>query len=113
MMAPRAQARSRYGRNELQPEESTPLWKLVLRQFDDLLVKVGAGNACSRQHVVCLLPGSAGRCAESRPPCCRCCRCRRCSQILLVAAVVDFVIALTDGESIFGWVACLLPGWPP
>ncbi|GFR45197.1 hypothetical protein Agub_g6588, partial [Astrephomene gubernaculifera] len=33
-------ARSRYGRNELAPEEATPLWKLILKQFDDLLVKI-------------------------------------------------------------------------
>ncbi|GLC38681.1 carbonic anhydrase [Pleodorina starrii] len=33
-------ARSRYGRNELSPEEATPLWKLILKQFDDLLVKI-------------------------------------------------------------------------
>ena len=29
-----------YGRNELDEEEPTPLWKLVLEQFDDLLVKI-------------------------------------------------------------------------
>ncbi|KAG2498687.1 hypothetical protein HYH03_003428 [Edaphochlamys debaryana] len=33
-------ARSRYGRNELAPEEATPLWRLILKQFDDLLVKI-------------------------------------------------------------------------
>ncbi|KAG2429498.1 hypothetical protein HXX76_010734 [Chlamydomonas incerta] len=33
-------ARTRYGRNELAPEEATPLWKLILKQFDDLLVKI-------------------------------------------------------------------------
>jgi len=35
------QARAQYGRNELLPDEGTPLWKLILKQFDDLLVKVG------------------------------------------------------------------------
>ncbi|XP_029123646.1 calcium-transporting ATPase 3, endoplasmic reticulum-type isoform X2 [Elaeis guineensis] len=29
-----------YGRNVLPQEESTPLWKLILKQFDDLLVKI-------------------------------------------------------------------------
>eukprot|EP00499_Haloplacidia_sp_CaronLabIsolate_P004958 CAMPEP_0196769226 /NCGR_PEP_ID=MMETSP1104-20130614/410_1 /TAXON_ID=33652 /ORGANISM="Cafeteria sp., Strain Caron Lab Isolate" /LENGTH=1058 /DNA_ID=CAMNT_0042139311 /DNA_START=186 /DNA_END=3362 /DNA_ORIENTATION=- len=29
-----------YGPNELEKEEKTPLWKLVLEQFDDLLVKI-------------------------------------------------------------------------
>ncbi len=52
-----------YGRNELAPDEGTPLWKLVLKQFDDLLVK-----------------------------------------ILIVAAVVDLLIALVSGESGAGWV---------
>eukprot|EP00249_Psilotum_nudum_P020077 c27552_g1_i1 orf=73-3078(+) len=35
-----AENRSIFGRNELPPEESTPFWKLVLKQFDDLLVKI-------------------------------------------------------------------------
>ncbi|CAL5220117.1 g2070 [Coccomyxa viridis] len=51
------EARAIYGNNELSPDKGTPFWKLVLKQFDDLLVK-----------------------------------------ILLVAAVVDFVIALGSGE---------------
>jgi Ca2+ transporting ATPase len=34
------EARLRYGKNELAPEPGTPFWKLVLKQFDDLLVKV-------------------------------------------------------------------------
>ena len=32
--------RAEYGTNELDKEEGTPLWKLVLQQFDDLLVKI-------------------------------------------------------------------------
>jgi Ca2+-transporting ATPase len=32
--------RAEFGTNELDKEEGTPLWKLVLQQFDDLLVKI-------------------------------------------------------------------------
>mmetsp|Transcript_6568 Transcript_6568/g.17614 ORF Transcript_6568/g.17614 Transcript_6568/m.17614 type:complete len:1038 (+) Transcript_6568:39-3152(+) len=53
------QARIKYGRNQMEAEQSTPLWKLILKQFDDLLVK-----------------------------------------ILLGAAIVDFIIAMSEGESI-------------
>ena len=34
-----------YGPNELDKEEGTPLWRLVLAQFDDLLVKILLGAA--------------------------------------------------------------------
>ena len=42
---PRSRSRARYGPNELEKEEGTPLWKLVLEQFDDLLVKILLGAA--------------------------------------------------------------------
>lgn len=35
------QRRQQYGYNELDKEPGKPLWKLVLEQFDDMLVKVG------------------------------------------------------------------------
>uniref|UniRef100_A0A1D2A032 Calcium-transporting ATPase n=1 Tax=Auxenochlorella protothecoides TaxID=3075 RepID=A0A1D2A032_AUXPR len=35
-----ASAQQMYGRNELAPDAGKPLWKLVLKQFDDLLVKI-------------------------------------------------------------------------
>ena len=38
--------RDKYGPNELDKEEGTPLWQLVLDQFDDLLVKILLGAAC-------------------------------------------------------------------
>jgi len=37
--------RKEFGSNELDKEEGTPLWKLVLAQFDDLLVKILLGAA--------------------------------------------------------------------
>ncbi len=39
--------RQQYGYNELDKEPGTPLWKLVLEQFDDMLVKVMAEPAAS------------------------------------------------------------------
>jgi Ca2+ transporting ATPase len=59
--------RTRFGRNELPVEEKTPFYKLVLKQFDDLLVK-----------------------------------------ILIAAAVVDLIIALSNGET--GAAAFVEPG---
>lgn len=59
--------RGRFGRNELPDEEKTPFYKLVLKQFDDLLVK-----------------------------------------ILIAAAVVDLIIALSNGET--GAAAFVEPG---
>ncbi len=56
------QARKAHGRNELPEDPGTPFWKLVLKQFDDYLVK-----------------------------------------ILIAAAVVDLLIALTGGDYSVGW----------
>ena len=44
-------AREQYGWNELPPEAAKPLWKLVLEQFDDNLVKVRV-----RVHPPCSRP---------------------------------------------------------
>jgi hypothetical protein len=78
------------------------LWKLILKQFDDLLVKVGVrrktGNIC---RAVLLPSGCPGGwfvllTAPSAPlPCI-------ILQILIVAAFVDFIIALANGEKGFG-----------
>ncbi len=85
---------------------ATPLWKLILKQFDDLLVKVGslrgrqtplrsaARTAYSSTHVrtviICLSDGGCGAV------------CLPFGQILLAAAVADFIIAMSDGEGILG-----------
>lgn len=63
----------------------TPFWKLVLKQFDDLLVKVRQHAGLASIHV-CMWTRLTG--ALSRVLC----------QILIVAAVVDFLIALSSGE---------------
>ena len=60
---PCAQARKAHGRNELPEDPGTPFWKLVLKQFDDYLVK-----------------------------------------ILIAAAVIDLLIALTGGDYSVGCV---------
>ncbi|CAK9148045.1 unnamed protein product [Ilex paraguariensis] len=38
--------RERYGWNELKKEKGKPLWRLVLEQFDDMLVKILLVAAC-------------------------------------------------------------------
>jgi Ca2+-transporting ATPase len=60
--------RKKYGWNELQKEPGKPMWKLVLEQFDDTLVK-----------------------------------------ILLFAALVSFVLAVTDGHGEDGLTAYVEP----
>ena len=37
-----ASARARFGRNELDKQPGKALWRLVLEQFDDMLVKVSS-----------------------------------------------------------------------
>ena len=55
------QSRAKFGFNELDKEEGKPLWKLVLEQFDDPLVKArarggargGAGTRWARRVRAC------------------------------------------------------------
>ena len=104
-----AKQRAAHGYNELDKEPGKPLWRLVLEQFDDTLVKVRrhgtgeplpgeAGNASARDvprlAAVAPLPRGAapaadGRPAPGRPP-------AALTQILLLAAVVSFVLAYIE-----------------
>jgi hypothetical protein len=40
-----AELLAKHGRNELEQAEATPIWKLILEQFDDLLVKILLASA--------------------------------------------------------------------
>eukprot|EP00882_Tetradesmus_deserticola_P023328 GHRQ01025383.1.p1 GENE.GHRQ01025383.1~~GHRQ01025383.1.p1 ORF type:complete len:162 (+),score=44.19 GHRQ01025383.1:269-754(+) len=51
--------REQYGTNELQKEPGTPLWKLVLSQFDDMLVKILLAAALVSFVLAYLEEGSA------------------------------------------------------
>lgn len=52
-------ARAQHGRNELEKQPGKPLWKLVIEQFDDMLVKVSR-----RHHLVSLLANSKCNCQQ-------------------------------------------------
>lgn len=87
------EARRSYGWNELEKAPGKPLWKLVLEQFDDMLVKV---SACFPLFVCCM-PGTFLR---AQP------RCMLAAfnslavlQVLLLAAVVSFLLALFEEGS--------------
>jgi len=41
------------GYNELEKEPATPLWRLVLEQFDDMLVKARAARRCAALLSLC------------------------------------------------------------
>ncbi|KAI3784247.1 hypothetical protein L1987_43342 [Smallanthus sonchifolius] len=55
-----------YGRNVLPQEESTPFWKLVLKQFDDLLVKILIAAAIV-SFLLALVNGETGLAAFLEP----------------------------------------------
>ena len=59
--------RAEYGSNELDKEEGTPLWKLVLQQFDDLLVKILLGGTHAPRTASLQRPGLACGLPERRP----------------------------------------------
>jgi len=62
-------ARARHGFNELEKEQSKPLWKLVLEQFDDPLVKVRTlAAAAAAEECSCPRPPARGRLAPPRAP---------------------------------------------
>ncbi|KAK9840627.1 hypothetical protein WJX81_005487 [Elliptochloris bilobata] len=53
------EARLVYGQNELAPDKGTPFWKLVLKQFDDLLVKILIAAAVV-DLIIALINGESG-----------------------------------------------------
>ncbi|CAO2817705.1 unnamed protein product [Amaranthus hypochondriacus] len=55
-----------YGKNVLPPEKSTPFWKLVIKQFDDLLVKILIVAAIV-SFVLALINGETGLTAFLEP----------------------------------------------
>ncbi|ONK74511.1 uncharacterized protein A4U43_C03F7130 [Asparagus officinalis] len=55
-----------YGRNVLPQEKSTPFWKLVLKQFDDLLVKILIAAAVV-SFILALINGETGLAAFLEP----------------------------------------------
>lgn len=63
--------REQYGYNELDKEPGKPLWKLVLEQFDDMLVKVATVAAAlwfrAAQPVSCFSPRSRTVCLSLCP----------------------------------------------
>ncbi|XP_042507926.1 calcium-transporting ATPase 3, endoplasmic reticulum-type [Macadamia integrifolia] len=73
-----------YGRNVLPQEGSTPFWKLVLKQFDDLLVKILIGAALV-SFLLALINGETGITAFLEP-----------SVILLILAANAAVGVITE-----------------
>ncbi|XP_027148407.1 calcium-transporting ATPase 3, endoplasmic reticulum-type [Coffea eugenioides] len=55
-----------YGRNVLPQEQSTPFWRLVLKQFDDLLVKILIASAAV-SFLLALMNGETGLSAFVEP----------------------------------------------
>ncbi|KAI3958883.1 hypothetical protein MKX01_023559 [Papaver californicum] len=73
-----------YGNNVLPQEESTPFWKLVLKQFDDLLVKILIAAAIV-SFILALVDGETGLTAFLEP-----------SVILLILAANAAVGVITE-----------------
>ncbi|XP_042452379.1 calcium-transporting ATPase 3, endoplasmic reticulum-type-like [Zingiber officinale] len=73
-----------YGRNELPEEESTPFWRRVLKQFDDLLVKILIAAAIV-SFLLALINGETGFTAFLEP-----------SVILLILAANAAVGVITE-----------------
>lgn len=83
-----ATARELFGRNELQKQPGKALWRLVLEQFDDMLVKVSnlqlyASTPCVTFRVKAALHGTLGP----------------MTQVLLLAALVSFLLAYFEEGS--------------
>lgn len=107
-----AQQRARWGFNELDKEEGKPLWKLVLEQFDDPLVKARAAPRVGAWPREGARQRRAGCCASRAPrrharmhaalagtPRGALTAVRALRQILLVAAAVSFGISYAEEEA--------------
>lgn len=85
--------RAKFGWNELEKPSGKPLWKLVLEQFDDMLVKV-VGAAQDVYYSECST-SFLKVCVELDLPERNTCL----LQVLLLAAVVSFLLALFEEGS--------------
>ena len=87
------EARRSYGWNELEKAPGKPLWKLVLEQFDDMLVKVSAYFpplvSCMPRTFLLAQPGCMLTAFNPLAV----------LQVLLLAAVVSFLLALYEEGS--------------
>ena len=81
--------RTRFGPNELPDEEKTPFYKLVLKQFDDLLVKILIGAAVV-DLIIALSNGETGAAAFVEPG---------VIVLILVANATVGVVTETNAES--------------
>lgn len=90
--------RAEYGHNELTKEPPTPIWKLIMEQFDDTLVKVGmrhpghARNSCSRTARTAACMRTQRRDTAYAVSCCPPAP-DAWTQILLGSALVSFILA--------------------
>lgn len=84
----------RHGPNELAPEQATPFWTLVLKQFDDLLVKILLA-AAAVDLAITLLNGESGVAAFVEP------------FVILLILVANAVVGVTTESNAEAAIASL------